>query len=507
MQKIKGKGEIMKRILSLFVFLLMLFAFVACKGTTYKVTFDSKGGSAVAAVEVKDGDLLKEPPAPTKDGYQFKGWYKDEEYKEQWKFNADKVTGNITLYAKWEAVTVKYTVTFDSKGGSAVAAVEVEKDGLVPRPADPTRAGHEFDGWYKDAGYNNAWDFGKDKVTGNITLYAKWKPIVVETGVVFGEDPFAGTATTGVGGVGVALYYDAKEDGEMIPLDRVTFTVQSPENVEFEAEIDVVPKLGGYYVRAYEPGEYVITLTVKDKDGNDIVCTKTHKITFSSGELTSDLGNRDQMIAAVQAIYPGNKAAFPDYRASEGVLNEWMIVGKNFVVFDRAGGRSNFGSFFLPYTGFEGGQPLEDFTVSFKYTSLNQVWKLLLSAWTGEAGNDGFAGDWVRILTNRNQIGIWNDADSGSDFGDEGSAKNIPLKEGPVYIKFTRSVDQGKATFKLYTSLDGETYELKLTTTVDGVTSEKSNVGAKLTGFCLFSIDNDYIIEDLEVSGTVYTLE
>ena len=65
----------------------------------------------------------------------------------------------------------------------------------------------------------------------------------------------------------------------------------------------------------------------------------------------------------------------------------------------------------------------------------------------------------------------------------------------------------GTATFKLYTSLDGETYELKITSTAENVTSESGNVGANLTGFCLFSIDNDFIIENLEVSGTVFTLD
>jgi uncharacterized repeat protein (TIGR02543 family) len=495
----------MKKLFSVLVFLFMLFAFVACKDETYKVTFDSKGGTAVAAVEVKKDDLVPEPTAPTKDGFEFKGWYKDENYTSAWEFSEDKVTEDITLYAKWDPV--KYTVTFNSKGGSAVDSVQVEKDALVPEPTAPTRDGFEFVGWYKDAEYETAWDFSKDKVSGNITLYAKWEPIETDTGVVFGEDPFAGTATTGVGGVGVALYYDATEDDEAVALEKVTFTVESPEDVEFEAEILEIPKLGGYYIRAYEPGEYVITLTVEDKDGNVIACPETHTITYGSGELKSDMSNRNDMIAAVQAIYPGNLAALPDYRDSEGVLNEWMIVGKDFVVFDRAGGTTNFGAFFVPYSMFEGGEALQNFTVSFKYTTINQAWKLLLSAWTGAPGDDLFAGDLLRVLTNRNQIGIWNDADSGSEFGDEGEAKNIPLKEGPVYIKFTREVKDGTATFKLYTSLDGETYELKITSTAENVTSESGNVGANLTGFCLFSIDNDFIIENLEVSGTVFTLD
>ncbi|HHX80828.1 MAG TPA: InlB B-repeat-containing protein [Acholeplasmataceae bacterium] len=495
----------MKKFLSLFIFLLLVFTLIGCKETTYKVSFDSNGGSSVAAVDVVKDGLVKKPTAPTKDGFEFKGWFKDEEFETAWDFEKDKVTGELTLYAKWEPV--KFKVTFDSKGGSSVAAVDVEKDGLVAEPTAPTRDGYEFKGWFKDAEYKTAWDFENDKVTGNLTLYAKWEPLQVESNVEFSAEPFNGTATTGVGGIGVALYFDVTEDGEPVALENVIFTVESPEDVEFEAEIATIPELGGYYVRAYQPGEYTISLAVKDKDGKTVVCPKTHTITYSSGELASGLSNRAEMIAAVQAIYPGNLAALPDYRENEGVLNEWMIVGKDFVVFDRAGGTTNFGAFFVPFTNFEGGEPLQDFTVSFKYTSLNEDWKLLLSAWTGEAGDDNFAGDLLRILTNRNQIGIWNDADSDSEYMDEGEAKNIPLEEGPVYVKFTRVVEDSTATFKLYTSLDGENYELKITSTVEDVSSLKGDPGAKLTGFCFFSIDNDFIIENLEVSGTVFTLD
>lgn len=68
----------------------------------------------------------------------------------------------------------KYTVTFNSNGGSAVASQEVSSGGLVTRPADPTKSGLTFGGWYKEAGLTTAWNFASDTVTSNITLYAKW---------------------------------------------------------------------------------------------------------------------------------------------------------------------------------------------------------------------------------------------------------------------------------------------------------------------------------------------
>lgn len=67
-----------------------------------------------------------------------------------------------------------YTVRFDSQGGSAVSAKEAFKGTRITEPAAPTRANHEFGGWYKDAGLSSAWDFDKDTVTSDLTLYAKW---------------------------------------------------------------------------------------------------------------------------------------------------------------------------------------------------------------------------------------------------------------------------------------------------------------------------------------------
>lgn len=68
----------------------------------FTVTFESNGGSAVDSItDVEYGSLITEPTAPTKTGYSFAGWFKDERLNKQWKFASDKVKSNITLYAKW----------------------------------------------------------------------------------------------------------------------------------------------------------------------------------------------------------------------------------------------------------------------------------------------------------------------------------------------------------------------------------------------------------------------
>ena len=71
-------------------------------------------------------------------------------------------------------VAKKYTVTYNTNGGSAVGSATVSEGGKLTEPQAPTKDGYTFHGWYKDAAFTNAWNFGADTVTGNTTLYAKW---------------------------------------------------------------------------------------------------------------------------------------------------------------------------------------------------------------------------------------------------------------------------------------------------------------------------------------------
>ena len=71
-----------------------------------------------------------------------------------------------------------YSVTFDSKDGSDVARQEIQENGKATRPADPTKTGYVFDNWHIDSPEGNVWDFGT-AVTGDMTLYAKWRDPLV----------------------------------------------------------------------------------------------------------------------------------------------------------------------------------------------------------------------------------------------------------------------------------------------------------------------------------------
>lgn len=68
--------------------------------SSYSVTFNTNGGSTIAKETVEANSVLEKPTAPTKEGYDFAGWYTDKELTTAYDFTA-KVTKNLTLYAAW----------------------------------------------------------------------------------------------------------------------------------------------------------------------------------------------------------------------------------------------------------------------------------------------------------------------------------------------------------------------------------------------------------------------
>lgn len=71
--------------------------------TLYNVTFNLQGhGSAIAQQQKKAGSLVDKPTDPTETGWNFGGWYKEAGCSNEWDFETDTISGDTTLYAKWE---------------------------------------------------------------------------------------------------------------------------------------------------------------------------------------------------------------------------------------------------------------------------------------------------------------------------------------------------------------------------------------------------------------------
>lgn len=117
-------------------------------GNTTGVIVTYKDGDSEYAKQVlPSGTLATRPDAPAATpGYTFGGWNKAD--GTAWDYASDKVTDNITLYAKWAANT--YTITFDTAGGSEIAPITQDYGTAITAPADPTREGYTFIGWDKE---------------------------------------------------------------------------------------------------------------------------------------------------------------------------------------------------------------------------------------------------------------------------------------------------------------------------------------------------------------------
>lgn len=90
-----------------------------------------------------------------------------------------------------------WRVAFDVQGGSYVAPRYVAKNKMVSEPAAPTRDGYTFLGWYTAEG--EKWDFAKDVVTADMTLYAKWTKNAVNPGGSGGSGSNGGSGNAGAG--------------------------------------------------------------------------------------------------------------------------------------------------------------------------------------------------------------------------------------------------------------------------------------------------------------------
>jgi uncharacterized repeat protein (TIGR02543 family) len=139
----------------------------------YTITFDSHDGSTVAAITENAGTAVAKPADPTRAGHTFAGWHSAASGGTAYAW-PHTLTGNVTMHAQW--TPVQYTITFDSHSGSAVTAITANVGTAVPKPADPTKAGYAFAGWFNAAsgGTQYAWPHS---LTGNITMHAQWTAV------------------------------------------------------------------------------------------------------------------------------------------------------------------------------------------------------------------------------------------------------------------------------------------------------------------------------------------
>ncbi|MBM7454128.1 putative repeat protein (TIGR02543 family) [Acholeplasma morum] len=136
-----------------------------------KIHFDANGGTEISSITGKKGDSILLPSAPTKEGFEFDGWYLDIKLTEPFQLQ-EMPSGEITLYAKWNALGK--TLSFNTNGGSDIESFSRPVNAVITGPEDPVKEGHKFLGWFKDEAFSVEFDFGV-MPNEDLVLFAKWE--------------------------------------------------------------------------------------------------------------------------------------------------------------------------------------------------------------------------------------------------------------------------------------------------------------------------------------------
>lgn len=163
----------------------------------------------------------------------------------KWLDNSDNVLAKTK--AEIKIAFKKYTVTFDSDGGTEISTQSVDYEGKATKPADPTKTNFAFAGWYLTTGdqpSNEAFDF-ETPVTGDITLKAKWVP---QYTVTFDSDGGSDVAPITIDSEGTITEPTAptkrgysfvgwyKVTGDQIAENKFDFSTKITENIKLKAK-------------------------------------------------------------------------------------------------------------------------------------------------------------------------------------------------------------------------------------------------------------------------------
>lgn len=230
-------------------------------------------GNAVTDIKFYNDALTLRGALFTRTGHTQVGWATVDGGEKVYGFD-DVYTKNeaLTLYPVWN--TNKYTITFDTNGGSEIAPITQDYGTAITSPADPTREGYTFIGWDME--------IPTTMPAENITLKAKWKDIEKPTGeIIIGTNKwhsFLNKLTFG-------LFFKDTQEVTINASDNsgtvfVSYLVTNRDLSETE--------LGSLVYRAYdepfliEPnGEYIVYAMLVDESLN-ITYLRSDRITLDN---------------------------------------------------------------------------------------------------------------------------------------------------------------------------------------------------------------------------------
>ena len=99
---VKISVKTLDKIIVALIALILIVVALEMRNPGFTITFDSKGGTDVPAQNQMYGEMLELPEPPTREGYEFTGWYVDASCDILWNVEERPIETDMTLYAGWE---------------------------------------------------------------------------------------------------------------------------------------------------------------------------------------------------------------------------------------------------------------------------------------------------------------------------------------------------------------------------------------------------------------------
>ena len=186
-----------KAIIAVILLIALCAVLVSCKGVNIGINF-YVDGEFYEGIKTKGEEEISMPEDPVKEGYVFQGWYWDEGVWTQ-PFTASSLINQpvreaLSVYAYFiseEELASTKLISFETMGAGAVNPVRIKVGELISEPQGLSRPGYYLVGWYREADFTTKWNFATDRVSSDMTLYAKW----VSSSDMAGAEIIAGDMT------------------------------------------------------------------------------------------------------------------------------------------------------------------------------------------------------------------------------------------------------------------------------------------------------------------------